>query len=171
MVTRRCVDSAWVRRRHSAAAAATPTPYHCRLYHQLLRPLQFLSCPRPVFSCSPNSHILFSSSSSVTTTAALSTVQQSVIPLTTTPTVITHRIRGQWSVVSTLPYGTRTLRPSSSSGRGSCPPTAGSPTKQCRKQQQTYLIRSYHTLAPLFRHPPIPRRTRRAHSTRSPSVS
>ena len=48
MATRRCVDSVWVCHHCIAAAATTPTPYRCRLHHQLLRPQSFLSCPRPV---------------------------------------------------------------------------------------------------------------------------
>ena len=109
MATRRCVDSVWVCHHRIAAAATTPTPYRCRLHHQLLRPQSFLSCPRPVLSCPPSSHILFITSSSVTTTAAATTVQQAVIPPTTTPpTAITHRTRGRWPVVSPLPCRTRT---------------------------------------------------------------
>ena len=112
MATRRCVDSVWVCHHRIAAAATTPTPYCCRLHHQLLRPQSFLSCPRPVLSCPPSSHILFITSSSVTTTAAAATVQQAVIPPTTTtpPTAITHRTRGRWPVVSPLPCRTRTPR-------------------------------------------------------------
>ena len=70
MATRRCVDSVRVCHHRIAAAATAPTPYRCRLHHQLLRPQSFLSCPRPVLSCPPSSHILFITSSSVTTTAA-----------------------------------------------------------------------------------------------------
>ena len=109
MATR--VDSVGVCHHRIAAAATTPTPYRCRLHHQLLRPQSFLSCPRPVLSCPPSSHILFITTSSVTTTAAAATVQQAVIPPTTTPpTAITHRTRGRWPVVSPLPCRTRTPR-------------------------------------------------------------
>ena len=50
-------DSVWVR--HPRIAAATPTPYRCRLHHQLLPPQSFLSCPQPVLSCPLSSYILF----------------------------------------------------------------------------------------------------------------
>ena len=43
MATRRCVDSVWVCHHRIAAATTTPTPYRCRLHHQLLRPQSFLS--------------------------------------------------------------------------------------------------------------------------------
>ena len=60
MATRRCVDSVWACHPRTAAAAATaPTPYHCRLHHQLLPPQSFLSCPRSVLSCPLSSRSLF----------------------------------------------------------------------------------------------------------------
>ena len=66
MATRRCVDSVWVcYPRIAAAVATTPTPYRCRLHHQLL-PLchsfrvpgqSFVSSASPFVS--PSSYILF----------------------------------------------------------------------------------------------------------------
>ena len=49
MATRRCVDSVWVcRPRIAAPAATTPTPYRCRLHHQLL-PLSVIPFVSPAF--------------------------------------------------------------------------------------------------------------------------
>ena len=49
MATRRCIDSVWVCHHRIAAAATTPTPYRCRLHHQLLRP-PFVTLASPFVS-------------------------------------------------------------------------------------------------------------------------
>ena len=113
------------------------------------------------------------SSSGTTTTAATATAKQAVIPHITIPTLTAPGDGCQPFLPSPVELalpGTPLL--SSSSGQGTVHPLQAVQQKQHQWQLTSLvLIRSYHTLIPLFRCPPIPRHTRRAHSTRNPSVS